>query len=46
MRAVRQAARAVFGERTTVHGLDVRLHDHPKTGTRDLQVGTSAADAA
>jgi hypothetical protein len=38
IRAVRQAARAVYGQRTTVHGLDVRLHDHPKKGTRDLQV--------
>jgi hypothetical protein len=45
IRAVRQAARKVFGERTTVRVFGSRAHDHLKGGDLDLHLEVGPGQA-
>jgi predicted nucleotidyltransferase len=45
IRAVREAARAVFGERTTVRVFGSRVHDHLKGGDLDLHLEVEPGQA-
>jgi hypothetical protein len=45
IRAVRQAAHAVFGDRATVRVFGSRVHDHLKGGDLDLHLEVGAGQA-
>ena len=45
IQAIRQAARAVFGDRTTVRVFGSRVHDHFKGGDLDLHLEVEPGQA-